>query len=59
MMSMMSANSSGKFSIRNVLGGGAGNEARGGEPLELMSCPSHEGLPLDHYSINIREFLCR
>ncbi len=24
-----------------------------------MSCPSHEGLPLDHYSLAIREFMCR
>lgn len=24
-----------------------------------MICPSHEGNPLDHYSINIREFMCR
>lgn len=59
-MSIMSANSSGKFSVRNVLGGGGGiNESARGEPLELMTCPSHEGMPLDHYSINIREFMCK
>ena len=53
---MMSANSSGKFSVRNALGGGA---EKTGEPLEMMSCPSHEGMSLDHYSMNIREFMCR
>jgi hypothetical protein len=53
----MSMNSSGKFSMRNVLGGV--NESQRGEPLELMMCPSHDGIPLDHYSINIREFMCR
>ncbi len=29
------------------------------EPLEMMICPSHDGQPLNHYSINIREFMCR
>lgn len=53
----MSMNSSGKFSMRNVLGGV--NESQRGEPLELMMCPSHDSMPLDHYSINIREFMCR
>lgn len=53
--SMVSANSSGKFSIKNVLG----EKASSHEPLELMSCPSHDSSPLDHYSINIREFMCR
>ena len=72
-ISMISANSSGRFS-RNMFGNnGAGQTATnesvrmggggggGGlqEPLELMSCPSHEGLLLDQYSINIREFMCR
>lgn len=54
-VSMISANSSGKFSMRQVLG----NESVRGEPLELMTCPSHENMPLDYYSINIREFMCR
>lgn len=67
-MSMISANSSGRFS-RNMFGnaqnGGNTNESiRGGtgggqDPLELMNCPSHEGLPLDHYSLTIREFMCK
>jgi hypothetical protein len=66
-MSMISGNSSGRFS-RNMFGnaqnaGGGTNESiRGGngqDPLELMSCPSHEGLPLDHYSLTIREFMCK
>lgn len=62
-----SANSSGKFSVRNALAGGTGqgpsgtgiNDSMRGEPLELMSCPSHENQPLDHYSIKIREFMCK
>lgn len=55
----MSMNSSGKFSMKHVLGGvGTMNESRG-EPLEMMTCPSHDGSPLDHYSINIREFMCK
>jgi hypothetical protein len=71
-ISMISANSSGRFSRNmfgnNVAGQTATNESvrMGGgggggqqDPLELMSCPSHEGLPLDQYSINIREFMCR
>ena len=40
-------------------GGGHANESVRGEPLEVMSCPSHDGLSLDHYSLNIREFLCK
>ena len=59
-MSILSHNSSGRFSRLNGLGGGGhANESVRGEPLEVMSCPSHDGLPLDHYSLNIREFLCR
>jgi hypothetical protein len=59
-MSILSHNSSGKFSRLNGLGGGGqANESVRGEPLEVMSCPSHDGLPLDHYSLNIREFLCK
>jgi hypothetical protein len=59
-MSILSHNSSGRFSRINGLGGGGhANESVRGEPLEVMSCPSHDGLPLDHYSLNIREFLCR
>jgi len=54
---MSSANSSGKFSVRHALGNAALDQNR--EPLELMICPSHEGNLLDHYSINIREFMCR
>ena len=66
-VSMISANSSGRFS-RNMFGGqtatnesvrGGGGGGGGQDPLEMMSCPSHEGLPLDHYSIGIREFMCR
>jgi hypothetical protein len=57
-MGTASMNSSGKFSMRNVLGSG-GPEGSRTEPLELMYCPSHEGSPLDCYSINIREFMCR
>ena len=64
-MSMISGNSSGRFS-RNMFGnaGGGTNESvrvgtGGQDPLELMNCPSHEGLPLDHYSLTIREFMCK
>lgn len=56
-MGTASMNSSGKFSVRNALGGGP--EGSRAEPLELMYCPSHDGSPLDCYSINIREFMCR
>ncbi|CDW78080.1 UNKNOWN [Stylonychia lemnae] len=55
--SMSSANSSGKFSVRHALGNTALDQNR--DPLELMICPSHEGNLLDHYSINIREFMCK
>jgi len=55
---MSSANSSGKFSVRGALGNAAGLD-QNRDPLELMICPSHEGNLLDHYSINIREFMCR
>jgi hypothetical protein len=51
---MVSANSSGKFSVRNALG-----ETSYRDPLELMNCPTHEGQPLDLYSLPIREFLCK
>ena len=59
--SMLSANSSGKYSARQIFGGPGGgtNESVRGEPLEMMQCPSHEGQSLDHYSINIREFMCK
>lgn len=62
--SMISANSSGRFS-RNMFGGGGPsgtayqNENLKQDPLEIMQCPSHEGQPLDHYSLSLREFLCR
>lgn len=51
-----SMNSSGKFSVKNAFG--APSE-KGGEPLELMQCPSHENQPLEYYSIPIREFMCK
>ena len=57
---MSSAGSSGKFSFKNIVNNGASTGViMEKEPLEMMVCPSHEGQLLNHYSINIREFMCR